>query len=346
MYRISEPVDLKPLKLDIKDRKILTLLSHDARMPMTQISRQVMLSRDAVNYRINRLIHNNIILKFFPLIDYSKFGYKQFHIFLIKDERNKEKSASMMESLKNHPNVISVIEYCDRWDLEVVLIAKSQEDFDEVFTEALSAYTDIIINKEKINIIKNYYDSYVPTNVAVKIKMSDVAKPSLNEKMLEGVSLDLKDLNILKILSDDCRISSYKIGAMVKLSPDAVIYRIKRMYVQGIIKRFTIMTNISLLERQWYTFVIEMKCFSKDSESKLIEFARDHPHIMTAYKTFGRWDVMMYLATPTTKELLRTFRDIKSVFSDIVKSYEIWIAYKEHSFVNLPQVIIKDFQKQ
>ena len=60
------------VKIDSKDKKILSLLSLNARIPLTQISKKVSLSRDAVNYRITNLEKSGTIQGYRVVVDMSK----------------------------------------------------------------------------------------------------------------------------------------------------------------------------------------------------------------------------------------------------------------------------------
>ena len=66
MTESSTPVpDKNPIKIDVKDRKIMSILAQDSRAPLSKISKTVLLSRDAVDYRIKKHIEkksNNSIL--------------------------------------------------------------------------------------------------------------------------------------------------------------------------------------------------------------------------------------------------------------------------------------------
>ena len=214
----------KNVKVDLKDRRILSLLSENARMPLTQIAKKVQLSRDAVNYRVKRLQDKGIILKFTANISYSKLGFKLFHIFLLLDERDKEKQKALIEQVKNHPNVLSVIEYSDRWDLEIAIIARNILEFDKILSGISESFPEIILEKEKLEVIRRYNSDYVP--------------PLINESHItekieyyaeKTVQLDETDIKLLKILTEDSRMSTYIIGEKLGINADTVSYRIKKL---------------------------------------------------------------------------------------------------------------------
>lgn len=72
------------MKIDEKDRLLIRLLSDDARMPVSELSKQVGLSGPATSERIRRLEANGIISRFTLEIDLAALGYPLQAIVRIK----------------------------------------------------------------------------------------------------------------------------------------------------------------------------------------------------------------------------------------------------------------------
>lgn len=72
------------MKIDEKDRLLIKLLSDDARMPVSELSKQVGLSGPATSERIRRLEANGIISRFTLEIDLAALGYPLQAIVRIK----------------------------------------------------------------------------------------------------------------------------------------------------------------------------------------------------------------------------------------------------------------------
>ena len=321
------------VKLDIKDKKILTLLAENSRMPLSGIAKSVMLSRDSVSYRIKRLRENKVILGFFPLINYKHFGYNIFHVFLILDEMHKEEREKLLQEIYNHPNVISLMEYNDRWDYQISLLAKGIRDYDKIMTDITSKYRNVIVEKDILEVIRTYKMSFIPYDI----------KSRINTKIFEqrgDLDYDEKDLMILKILTDDSRQSTYEIGQKVGLNPDTIGYRIKKMIDSGLLMNFTSLNNLTSMGYHWCTFVMQMKTFDHKHEMKFQGFIKDNPHILRAVKTLGIWDIMMYIAVDNVKQYHKIIKDVKREFYDIIKHYESWMAYEEHFYNPIPGIII------
>lgn len=332
--RLSGEKDSR-LKLDLKDRKILSLLSEDSRMPLTQIAKKVQLSRDSVNYRINRMKRKGVILRFFPIIELKQFGYQNYLVYMLLDEKDKEDQKRFISALKSHPNVRAIMEYSDRWDIGLVIVAKGLLDFDNVITDIMNISNDLVIEKEKLAVIKEYHNIHLPQKFYWDIKHEFKHRGSLKEK----VKMDETDFKIMRILSKDARLSTVIIGERLGISPDAVSYRIKNLLKNNVIKRFSVLVDLSKLNYNWYTYCISTKVFDEKADIKIKGFIRKHPYILKAVKTVGNWDLVLQIVTESQKMFHSIVKEIKNEFASIIKTYETNIAYKEHLYEPFPEVI-------
>lgn len=326
--------DKKKISLDLKDIKILSLLSEDSRMPSSRIAKIVKLSRDVVNYRIKKLIKNEIILRFIPTIDLEKIGYRKFYLFMMVDEKDKGRAEQLKEFLVNHPNTKSLIEYISKWDLEWVIVAKDVNEFDEIITKVINDFDDVITQKNRLEVIREYKLTQLPN------KLKIINKPKKEVKRI-GYQPDKKDFNILKELSDNARVSSYDLGRRVGLSSDAVIYRIKKMTAAWIIMNFTTVINLDALNYNWYTLCLDVKKFDENDEAKLNTFVLNHPYIFKVVKVLGHWDLMVYITADDVVHFHNTVKEITGILGDKIVNFETWATYKEHSYIGNPRIIFE-----
>lgn len=122
---IGEPI---VLDLDENDKKILKIISTNAKIPLIELAKQVGLTSAAISYKLKNLMKNKLILAYKALIDYNKLGYEYFKLDLFIEDIKKKKS--LQEFAKIHPNVV----YEDRtfggsdFEFDVEL-----ENYDELF---------------------------------------------------------------------------------------------------------------------------------------------------------------------------------------------------------------------
>jgi Lrp/AsnC family leucine-responsive transcriptional regulator len=320
------------IKLDKKDKKILSLLSANSRMPSTRIAKEVRLSRDAVSYRIRRMESKGLILKFFPLLDFEKLGYKEFHVFLLLEETREEQKKSFIQDLNNNLYVKNVREYSDRWDVEITIYAKTVKEFDEIITKALMKYPQLIIDRVSLEKIEKYNFDVLPIHF--------IEEKEIKPKKQISYKIDETDLQIIKQLSKDGRISTYKIAEKVKLSADAVGLRIKKLLAAGIIEKFTILANLSLLGYQWHTYCIDYSFLDKKEEMRLKHFIKKNPFIIYAEKTLGDYELILHIVTDTPSNFHNTIKSVRKEFAPIIKKYDTWVMYKEHFYKTLPKIVL------
>ena len=89
--------------LSLTERKVLTLLEKDGRMPASKIAKKTRLSAEGVIKIIKRLQDRNIITKFNTKINYSRLGYRLYPIQIKLTERNKETIKKITNIIKSHP---------------------------------------------------------------------------------------------------------------------------------------------------------------------------------------------------------------------------------------------------
>lgn len=323
--------EAEPVKVDARDKKIIAMLLGDSRMQASEIAKNVLLSRDAVSYRINRLVEQGVILGFVPKISLSAFGYNVFHVYLLLDEKKKAKHAALANFLLTHPNTLSVMGYTDTWDTEWVVGAKNLREFDVIITGLLTQFSDVILETEKLAVIRTYTYGHAPGSLLGKEGTKNISA--------SRVELDDKDLKLLLELCTNCRQSSYDLSRKVDMSPDAVVYRINGLKQKGVISGFTIVLNLSKLGYSWYTYAISFGKFDSNDEKKFGQFVIMHPHILRAVKVFGGWDVLLSISTSTLKEYHATVKQIKNTFAENMYHYQTWLANEEHFVTPMPAVI-------
>ena len=334
MIRLTdEPIKKLP-KVDVKDKKILTLLSENSRMPISEIDKKVSLSRDSISYRINGMKEEGVIQGLYPSINFKKLGYNIYHLFLLIEEKSRERQKQLFKNLKEHQNTISVMEYSDRWDVEIIMIAKSLEEFDMITSNLLSNFSDMILEKGRLAEINTFHSILLPYGF-----YENKGNKTIKEETYE---LDKKDFDILKTIKDNCRLSTYDISKEVNLSPDAIGLRIKKLIKSNIIKKFSLLPNFSLLGFSLYTFAVKMKVLDQANESKFKAFVEDHPHIIKAVKTLGAWDLIVYIISDNPRDFHQTIKQIKKEFSHTINNYETWVALKEEVFKPIPEVLFLD----
>jgi len=163
---ISSP----PIKLDSKDKKILELLSQDARMSISEISKKSKIQRDSVAYRINKLEKLNVIKFYTTILNPSALGfpiYSYVHIKLHNLDESLEKQ--FVAFLVANPQVTYVVKISGEWDYDITIAAKDLGNFDDVLKEIRYKFSKIIQIYSSDLILQEYKFDYLIDLLNVKI---------------------------------------------------------------------------------------------------------------------------------------------------------------------------------
>jgi len=333
MRYLQKNIEHKSVKLDLKNRKILAILSENVRMPHTKIAKQVGLSRDAVSYRIKNLKKKGVIQEFRTVIDISHFGYDAYHLFLQLNQPTKEAEAELIEKFNKYPFIRAVLKFSGRFDYEIAIIAKDINELDDNLNIIISDCSSYIHNFELLILTSNYISKILPDSfVQNEKKLIEKLKVKKEKK----IQTDKKDLIILDILSADSSTPLYDVASKIKLSTDAVKYRLKNMTEAGIIKRFIPVINYASLSLNIYVLLINIHAFDDKKESTLKQFLNQDKSVIWAQKTIGRYNVLIYLCSKNSATLHESVINLRSIFPDEIIRYETLIAFEEYKFTYFP----------
>lgn len=153
----------KPVDIDEKDVRLLVALEENARLPLSKLSKKVGLSRDAVKYRMERLIRHKILLKFTTIVNPPNFGFTHIaYLFLQLWNLDEERENRFIRYLVNHPNVTYVAKVSGRWDYRIDITARNPGHYDDVLTDVRRRFQDIIKDYDTVTLLKEHKMSYFP----------------------------------------------------------------------------------------------------------------------------------------------------------------------------------------
>ena len=335
--RINE-METRKIKLDGKDKRILNLVFDHGRRPLHEIAKHVSLSKDTVRYRLQKMREKWFIHKYYAEINFSKLGYFEYLLALVVNKQDEQKVQSLITQLSKHPHVKRVLEFSEKWDLEILIIARSITEFDQISNDITKGFEEIIMEKDRIATIKVFQSYLMPD-----IFLEDRA-PYLLPREQTTIRLDNLDYSILAVLSEKGRYSTYKIAQILKISHDTVNNRIKKMCSEGVIDAFHIEMNFSMLNYHWYSVPFDVMSFGEKEELAVQEIVRKNRNILSAKKTLGQYNFRINVLAPSVMELYKIIQDIKNTFMGRIKSHQIWIVIKEHYHSTLPHALLENAQ--
>jgi len=114
----------------------------------------------------------------------------------------------------------------------------------------------------------------------------------------QSISLDEKDLAILRLLQDNARITVKEIADQIHLSTTPVHERIKRLEANGVIKQYaTLIDGAKVKKGLMVICYVSLNQHSKQSGGQFINLINDLPDVVECYSISGEFDFMLKIVT-------------------------------------------------
>ena len=112
-------------------------------------------------------------------------------------------------------------------------------------------------------------------------------------------TLDQTDLQILRILQQNARLTNKELAAQVNLSTTPVFERLKRLERNGYIKKYVAVLDAEKLNRGFIVFCnVKMRRLSKEIARDFMERMLNIPEVTECYNISGQFDYMLKIHAP------------------------------------------------
>ena len=307
---INSPIAPKTYTLDLKDRKILYQLDLNSRQSNIQIAKKVGLSKDVVNYRIKSLDENGFIRGFYTIIDFYKLGYFSVRAYLKLINASSKTEEEIFLFLKNHNTVFFVNKIDGNFDVGIGTYVENITDFESFSLEFKQKFREFM-GEEQISIFTKAYHFH--RAYLLEKKFDEVDANVVGGRGRED--FDAKDIEILKFLAVNARISTLDIATYCEMPATTVAFRIKQLEKKKIILAYRLNFNFEKFGYEYYKADLVLNDISRLKE--LSNFAHAHPNILYIDQTIGGSDFEFDVEVKNKKQFLQIIDEIKEKFPEI-----------------------------
>jgi len=315
MYSTTINADL--VNIDLKDRKILYNLDLNARQSSSQLGKKIGLPKNVISYRINRLFEKGVIKIFFTVINPFKLGYTSFGFYLVfqyADTCIKNKIIDYFVKNKNTWFVASIDGY---FDVGVSVWVKNLNDFYKVWEETLENYRYYIENHKIINFVQThaYKHSYL---------LNDDKKIDRNEFIYTGagtkVKIDSMDYDLLRMLSQNARITVIELAEILNVSSTTIRYRIKKLEQLKVIQGYRIAIDASKIGCKDFRIDVDLKDFTQ--REKIFRYITQNPNLTYIFTSIGHADVQFHIRVQRLDDVHVIMSNLNARFPDMIRDYK------------------------
>ncbi|MBQ9310565.1 MAG: Lrp/AsnC family transcriptional regulator [Bacteroidales bacterium] len=143
---------------------------------------------------------------------------------------------------------------------------------------------------------------------------------------MESTQLDRTDLQILKILQENGRMTIKELAQKVHLSPTPVYERVRRLEADGVIEHYSAVLNAAKLGQGFIVFCsVKLLRMGKDIAIDFVETVRNIPEVAECYNISGEYDYLLKIYAPDMRyynefciNILGTIKSLGSIQSSFV----------------------------
>lgn len=146
--------------IDDFDFKLLRLIAPNARIPIKEIARQLNTTVAVVNYRIKKLMRQDVIQGFRCDMNLGKLGYQFFKADI--DLRDYKQRGKIINYAKSNPHLVRIDRSVGISDLELEYHVINLEEFHDIMKDLVSKFPDIIKKYKYVYASKLHKMNYMP----------------------------------------------------------------------------------------------------------------------------------------------------------------------------------------
>ncbi|MFH1447361.1 MAG: winged helix-turn-helix transcriptional regulator [Candidatus Micrarchaeota archaeon] len=308
--------------LDVKDRRILSTLSLNARQSLSEIGRKVGLSQEVVNYRLRRLIKKDIIACFRAEIDFSKLGYKTYRLYIRLEGADSEKEAEIFEYLANRKGATWVAACEGKYNLIFRFIVKDEFELNSILGEIYSKFSKYI--RERDLTIPIGWQFYPAESGAYEISNRRFKKP-----VDVGIAkFDERDVEILNVVGENARTSATEIAGKLGMTPNGVKHRVRRLEREGVIAGYQMVADRTKLGIYHYKILFSFQRINEERVGRFIRYCEENPNLVFLVQAIGAWDIDVDLDYANTLEMHNAVLNLSSSFKNLIRNYETLSIFK------------------
>jgi len=319
------------MRLTNRDHRLLFELSESPRVPLSKIGKRIRLSQQMASYKLRSYLENGLITSFYPLVDYSRFGYLNFRVYFKTDYINRDRFHDLLSRLSKEDNIVEIIECGGRYDLVLVFSAKNPSFFNKYMKNMIYTHKQLKDHTILTTVVTHLFPR--------KYLVGDIrnTKDVIVGGDRDMIEVDKTDTSILQELHNDAMKTSVDIAKKAGVNPKTVIHRMRKLEELGVIKGYSPLIDLQRMGYHVNKILLSYHNLSPEKEEELKNFCMRNPNITELIKLFGEWDAEITVETKRMEEFRNVYSMIREQFQDIIHTSENFPVFNVHKKQFLPK---------
>ncbi|MCK4319730.1 Lrp/AsnC family transcriptional regulator [Candidatus Micrarchaeota archaeon] len=155
-----------PIELDSLDWEIIKILGENARESLLNMAKKLNVTPKAVDYRLKKLMKNDVVQGFRILPNLELLGYKYYKVHFRFSNFNKERVAEITKYARLNPAVVYIDEMIGGADFELEFQVSREEILRKTLADMRDRFSDLIRDFETMYYYNEHKLVWVPPRIS------------------------------------------------------------------------------------------------------------------------------------------------------------------------------------
>jgi Lrp/AsnC family leucine-responsive transcriptional regulator len=312
--------------LGSKDLKILHELDRDSRQSNSAIGRKIRLSKEVVKYRIDRMLREGPIVRFYTLTNYFKLGIVKHKLYLRLAGVGREKLEDIGNYFKGHDKTEWVVTCTGRWDMIVGFLVRNINEFDEEVQKMMNRFGEHVQEKAMTTTL---YLAHHLREFLADSPAGDKRKVVYHTSADEPGHVDGIDLKIIRMLTNNGRMPVTELASRLKTTAKVAKYRMRRMEHENIILGYKVHLDPRSMGKVFCKALVYLRPTTMERLNEFVSYCSSLPDAVWPQRVMGAWDFEIDFEIESYDRFQEVMFGLKEKFSDIVQLHEFVMISKE-----------------
>ncbi|RLG09257.1 hypothetical protein DRN73_10185, partial [Candidatus Pacearchaeota archaeon] len=153
-------------------------------------------------------------------------------------------------------------------------------------------------------------------------------------------NLSENDIKVLKVISNNARLSNVDIARKTKMTLEKVRYSLKKLERDKVVQGFKPLLNLSKLGYLWHLMFLRLKSSTEKQKKELIDYLKSLPEVFYVVKGVGNCNLQIEFQTKDLDELEKVKDTIATKFSNLIADEKTVQLIEEHKCTYFPGSLI------
>ncbi len=311
-----------------RERQVLYHLSLCGRASLTELGRQVGLSKQAVSYILHRLESAKVISSYYAVIDIYRLGMTHFRVFLKLHKIKSHEEEELRRYLTDHPGISWVLYLEGDYDLYFVSWSRDIIQFQSVLDDVISRFGNFI--QEKSFSVATHIE-YLPYGFLLDPPLAPSRSLHFGTARAD-CELSASDRRLLMRLNQEGRASQKVRAAQLDLSPSTVRNRIQKLEDQGIIIGYNVRIDFARVGYLYQKVLLKLNDTSAPTLERIRDYLKAQTGVIYLLRTIGPYDFEFELITRSGETGYDIIKELRLHFPHAIHSTGVTIIKGEPKF--------------